>query len=390
MLETYFAGAHRTGESLLHLEIEAVLHNPIIDGLLTTLDGLVAVLDDNRQIVAINQELLSFAGLSCPEEALGLRPGEVFECVHAHETCAGCGTSRWCSTCGAGVAITASLATDRATDRLCAMRIQRDGAERDLFLSVRVCPLRIDEHRFLLLVMRDSTRDQERAALDRVFFHDINNILTGLSGNAEVLRLASAGEVGEIAGDVVALVRRLHQEMAIQQALTSVDTLGYTPRPEPTSAAAVLEDLQRIFARHAASRGLLLRYERPDGPLPLDVDVTLLVRVLSNMVTNACEASSPPDEVRVWSAARDGSVLFSVWNARPIPPQEQLRIFQRNFSTKAGRGRGLGTYSMKLLGETYLGGRVTFRSRPGEGTSFSIALPRSAAARPDAGSASPR
>ena len=34
------------------------------------------------------------------------------------------------------------------------------------------------------------------------------------------------------------------------------------------------------------------------------------------------------------------------------------RIFQRSFSTKAERGRGLGTYSMKLLGEGYLHGRV--------------------------------
>jgi len=53
----------------------------------------------------------------------------------------------------------------------------------------------------------------------------------------------------------------------------------------------------------------------------------------------------------------------------------QARIFQRSFSTKAVRGRGLGTYSMKLFGERCLGGEVSFGSATGTGTVFSIRLP---------------
>ena len=45
------------------------------------------------------------------------------------------------------------------------------------------------------------------------------------------------------------------------------------------------------------------------------------------------------------------------------------------FSTKANRGRGLGTYGMKLLGETVLGGVVGFTSNWTEGTHFFIELP---------------
>jgi sensor histidine kinase regulating citrate/malate metabolism len=46
-------------------------------------------------------------------------------------------------------------------------------------------------------------------------------------------------------------------------------------------------------------------------------------------------------------------------------------LFRRSFSTK-GRGRGIGTYSMKLLGEKYLKGRVWFTSSPNAGTTFFI------------------
>ena len=67
---------------------------------------------------------------------------------------------------------------------------------------------------------------------------------------------------------------------------------------------------------------------------------------------------------------------FFVHNDEAIPREVQARIFQRSFSTKAQRGRGLGTYSMKLFGERYLGGEVSFTSTPEAGTEFAIVLPR--------------
>ncbi len=51
------------------------------------------------------------------------------------------------------------------------------------------------------------------------------------------------------------------------------------------------------------------------------------------------------------------------------------RIFQRNFSTKAEAGRGIGTFSMKLLGEEVLGGKVSFTSTENDGTVFVLSHP---------------
>ena len=55
-----------------------------------------------------------------------------------------------------------------------------------------------------------------------------------------------------------------------------------------------------------------------------------------------------------------------------MPDDAQLQIFQRSFSTKCEPGRGLGTYSMKLLGERFMGGVVDFTSRAPEGTTFRL------------------
>jgi len=57
-----------------------------------------------------------------------------------------------------------------------------------------------------------------------------------------------------------------------------------------------------------------------------------------------------------------------------IPPESRPQIWRRTFSTK-GRGRGLGTYGMKLFAENYLEGEVGFSSDEINGTEFFLRLP---------------
>jgi len=54
--------------------------------------------------------------------------------------------------------------------------------------------------------------------------------------------------------------------------------------------------------------------------------------------------------------------------------ETQLQVFNRSFSTK-GKNRGLGTYGAKLLTERYMGGKISFASHEGEGTTFFLWLP---------------
>jgi len=96
------------------------------------------------------------------------------------------------------------------------------------------------------------------------------------------------------------------------------------------------------------------------------------------MVTNALEATSEGGRVRVCCTGSPMSrfaCAFRVHNEAVMPRHVASHVFQRSFSTKASTGRGLGTYSMKLLGERYLGGEVSFVSKEGAGTLFTLALP---------------
>jgi signal transduction histidine kinase len=101
----------------------------------------------------------------------------------------------------------------------------------------------------------------------------------------------------------------------------------------------------------------------------------MLVHVLFDMVVNALEATRGGGTVRMWIEEGRGSVSFCVWNQAVIAPDAATRIFQRNFTTKPGEDRGRGTWTMKLLGEDYLGARVGFSTSTNEGTVFRVKIP---------------
>jgi signal transduction histidine kinase len=108
--------------------------------------------------------------------------------------------------------------------------------------------------------------------------------------------------------------------------------------------------------------------------ITLITDDSLTRRILSNMLKNALEGSPEGATVTLGVRADGEHVEFRVHNPGAMPENVQRRIFQRSFSTK-GEGRGLGTWSMKLLAEDYLGGAVWFSSTPADGTTFFLELP---------------
>ena len=94
------------------------------------------------------------------------------------------------------------------------------------------------------------------------------------------------------------------------------------------------------------------------------------------MIKNAIEATPRGNQVIVSCEDVGRQVAFHVTNPTVMPEEVRLQIFQRSFSTKGQAGRGIGTYSIKLFGETYLGGQVSFTSQEPDGTTFSIVLPK--------------
>jgi signal transduction histidine kinase len=371
-MKSHYAPAERAEAGEFEDQIDLVSKDPVVESLLQAAAGLIAVLNERRQVVAINDTFLRKLGIEDPRLALGLRHGEVLACVHSEDEPHGCGTTKFCETCGAAVAIVASLGEQRPMERTCAIATRRGGQEVDVALSVRSQPMTIRGQRFLLIFLQDVTQETQRAALERAFFHDIGNMINVLSGAAELLELQ---QPSKLATTIRHASTRLHQEVAIQQQLVQQEESTYKPMWRQITVGQVWEELQALLATHPAADGKKLVVAEDHAALAFHSDFSLLTRIVCNMVINAMEASELGSEVHVMTERLDEHVRFEVWNRTPIPPEVQHRIFQRNYSTKPGPGRGLGTWSMKRFGEGVLGGKVRFASSDGEGTVFSISLP---------------
>jgi len=372
-MKTYFADPRRTDRKTLVGEIQLVSQDPILSGLLSTVGGLLAILDEQRQIVALNDAFCKMLGITDSKEFFGLRLGEALHCTHADDEPAGCGTTKFCSTCGAAIAIVASLKTLQPAERLCALRIETETKSKDCVFKIRSQPIQVKNNHFLLLFLQDVTLEQHRAALQRVFFHDINNMLTGLVGASELLSLKE--KQSDLSRIIHKLSLRMSTELEIQKLLIDDESFTFTPHWETVETSEVLKEIQTLFSCHPKAENKILAFIPLHRPQSLQVDSTLLIRILSNMITNALEASAPRSTVKIWMETKGNMVTFNVWNDKAIPPDIARRIFHRNFSTKTGQGRGIGTYSMKLLGEDILGGKVSFTTSEKQGTTFSYTLP---------------
>lgn len=371
-MDTCFAPAERASDDLLREEIERVAGNPIMQELLHNISGLIAVLDQHRQVIAINDSFLETFGISDSASVLGLRLGEVLGCIHCHEEPNGCGTTKYCSTCGAAIAMVSTLVDDKPVEKICSLVMQKGEATAEMAILVRASPLRIEEKKHILLFLQDITLDHMRMAMERTFFHDMDNMFTGLLGASQFLLRQDDSELVRI---IHRSARMLYREIEIQKCLFKNNFCDYRICRDDTTAQELLTEINGVFSRHQAAAGkdLLITDSAPGETVKTDKALTL--RVMSNMVLNALEATEAQGSVKMWFEQRRDGLLFRVWNDKAIPEDVQLRIFQRSFSTKEGNGRGVGTYSMQLLGEKLLGGKVSFTSTKQDGTIFSFLIP---------------
>lgn len=375
-LDTFFASPERSDSTQIHSQISFISASPVMKGLLESVSGILAVLNEQRQIVAVNIALLETFGVKDPAEVFGLRPGEAIECIHAHETEAGCGTTRYCSTCGAAISIVTCLAEDHAIERKCAATVMKNGSQSDLCFQIRAHPIRILDNRFVLLFIQDITLQERLVALDKSFFHDTGNLLSCLLGLSDLAEHRKGSELDSAIGSIRDISYRLAQEMNIHREISNQGLKEFSPSFRRVPLNFIFSELHQTLQNHPSS--LIRPYSIPTvfEESFIKTDHGLLLRVLTNMVINACEAGESDDAVRVWVEESTDKLRFCVWNPEAIPLDVSLRVFQRHYSTKLGAGRGFGTFGIKLLGQDLLGGQVGFSSSEPLGTTFHISLPR--------------
>lgn len=377
LIDTYFASAERASREALLESRDIFLHAPVAMALLEAMPYPAMVLNDQRQIVTVNQQVLQLLGYKKSDELLGQRPGEAIECFHAGEGPGGCGTSQACAFCGAVEAILTSQQTNQPVMREGRLRTNSVAGGGALDLQIQASPVIINEQKFVVMTLINISSEKRRRILEHVFFHDVLNTAGGLRGLAELLldesvdpQLQSEFKLG-----IYRLSERIVDEISAHRQLLAAEHGDLQVRVTAIALPNLLEGLVETFRHQETAQGRMLQL----GLIPtisVKTDVVLLQRVLGNLIKNALEAVPPDSTVTVSAAESGAEVAITVNNPGVMSQEVQQQIFHRSFSTKGGAGRGIGTYSVRLFTEQYLGGRVSFVSRESEGTSFTVTLPK--------------
>ena len=340
--------------------------------LLENMPVMVLILNQCQQAVYGNSTVLQALGLKSVESLWGMRPGELFNCVNAELTISGCGTSEYCGQCGALRACLGAR-TGCSNDQDARLLSKTENRLQAMNLHIHAVPMRVDGQPFLILYAQDVAATFEKDMLERVFFHDMVNALGGIIGIANLIQDEASDDIGKLAEIVVERAQYLTREITAHKMLQSAEQSSLALDPVSIDPHELCENLRQMFlGGQFKDKTICCVPQRGQGLFV--TDKRILYRILENLIKNALEATAKGGTVAFGMEFKDAAVIFNVHNDEVIDPAVQQQIFQRSFSTK-GKGRGLGTYSVKLFVENYLQGRVWFRSEAGLGTDFYVQLP---------------
>ena len=149
------------------------------------------------------------------------------------------------------------------------------------------------------------------------------------------------------------------------------------PVPALNPVGPLLEGAAEQLSHAAQGKGIALTAEESDGQAVFDPRWT--GEALCNIVDNAVKYTPACGQVRISAQLLDSFCRIDVADTGPgIPEGEQGAIFDRFYrgtGTRAAEGLGLGLYLAREI-VSRQGGYIKVSSRPGEGSRFSLSLPR--------------
>ncbi|HZU84133.1 MAG TPA: ATP-binding protein [Polyangiaceae bacterium] len=217
--------------------------------------------------------------------------------------------------------------------------------------------------------------------------HEINNPLTYVIGNLELLARRLAGAPARLDPELASYVSEAREGAEVVRRIVrglQVFARRDDSPPEPTDVQAAVERaivMADNVIKHRAR--LVRRFERTP---PVLASALRLGQVFVNLLLNAAQAipegRADDNEIRVATSHDSATNLVAVTiedTGSGMSPEVQSRIFEPFFTTKPiGTGTGLGLSICYGIVES-LGGRLEVESSEGRGSTFRVLLPAAAA-----------
>jgi hypothetical protein len=347
--------------------------NSFIMQVLNAQPYVTAILNSDREIVFANEALYKLNNSDKIQDVLRENPGVALSCLYISSD-GTCSKTEHCRYCNLTNTITKCIETNKVVSSEWRFTSKINGKNVFHDFLVTVSPLHLEGESFIIFSLNDISNEKRRKALERIFFHDIINSAGSLTGILDVMEgtddTKKVHELLELAKDTS---QHLTEDILAQGELLAAENNELKIRNVSVNSWIILNEQIKKISHCIDAKNKTVLLSKESVETVLTTDIALLKRILYNMMKNAVEATPENGTVLIGCDENENSVTFWVRNPGVIPEEAKSHIFHRYFSTK-GTNRGLGTYSMRLIGEQYLKGKVHFESGKENGTTFYIKL----------------
>ena len=261
------------------------------------------------------------------------------------------------------------------------------GAARRL-LAMRTTCLPGDPCPGVVIVLYDITELRRLENVRRDFAanvsHELKTPLSSIKAYAETLRLGALDDKQHNLHFVQRIEEqadRLHQLIVDLLQLARVESGREAFDIREVALDEVVADCEAVYCERAAAKGLRLEIQLPEEPVLVRADENGLVTILDNLFANALQYTPEGGRVTIRVRGdRTHAVLEVEDTGVGISARDQQRVFERFYRVDKARSRemggtGLGLAIVKHLTQSF-GGETGLRSELGQGSTFSIRLPR--------------
>ena len=225
--------------------------------------------------------------------------------------------------------------------------------------------------------------NEEKNQFLHIAAHDLRSPLSSLVGVADLLEYSDETDseskesyiqiIKQSTGRMINMIDDLLDVNTIEKGLNGEDfkTIDVLP---------ITKSLAIIYRNRAEAKNITLEKNFENRPLYIKADESHLRSIIENLLSNAIKFTSPGGRVTFKTAKDNNRVIISIQDNGPgISDEDQEKLFNRfsklsNKPTGNESSTGLGLYIVKCLTDE-LGGKITFETAVGEGTTFTVSIP---------------
>lgn len=255
-----------------------------------------------------------------------------------------------------------------------------DGTVRRVVFSITDITDEIERQRELEQAKNDA---EQASRLKSTFLanmsHDVRTPLSSILSVTELLSM----EASEDCQDHISLIERSSHRLldTIDSVLdlAKLESGSVSVDPQPIDVNDEMLGTAELFQPKAGAAGITLQAETDADRLPARLDPTLLHRIADNLVSNAIKFTEEGGTVTLRTRHTDDHVILEVEDTGVGIDDDFLpglfEAFSRDTDTAEQEGNGLGLAITQHLTDL-LGGTIEVDSEKGQGTTFTVRLPR--------------